>query len=79
MDEARLRELIRHYGFTISEFANRLDAGTQSLEYRGVMWSSARNGLQELERSPGRAAGGAAFPDIAEAGGREMRSGRQHA
>jgi len=51
MDEERLRELIRHYGFTISEFAYRLDAASQSLEYRGVIWSSARNGLQDLERS----------------------------
>jgi hypothetical protein len=49
MDEERLRELIRQYGFTISEFAYRLDA--QSLEYRGVIWSSGRNGLQALERS----------------------------
>lgn len=51
MDEERLRELIRHYGFTITEFAYRLDAESQSLEYRGVIWSSARNGLQALERS----------------------------
>jgi putative Mg2+ transporter-C (MgtC) family protein len=50
MDEERLRELIRHYGFTISEFAYRLDARSQSLEYRGVIWSNAASGLQELER-----------------------------
>jgi putative Mg2+ transporter-C (MgtC) family protein len=58
MDEERLRELIRHYGFTISEFAYRLDARSQSLEYRGVIWSNAAGGLQELER------GLLALPDV---------------
>ena len=58
MDEERLRDLIRHYGFTISEFAYRLDAGTQSLEYRGVIWSNAPTGLQALER------GLLALPDV---------------
>jgi putative Mg2+ transporter-C (MgtC) family protein len=58
MDEERLRELIRHYGFTISEFAYRLDARSQSLEYRGVIWSNAASGLQELER------GLLALPDV---------------
>ena len=47
--EERLRELIRRYGFTISEFAYRLDGGG-ALEYRGVMWSSAPARLQEVER-----------------------------
>jgi hypothetical protein len=58
MDEERLRDLIRHYGFTISEFAYRLDARSQSLEYRGVIWSNAAGGLQELER------GLLALPDV---------------
>jgi putative Mg2+ transporter-C (MgtC) family protein len=51
MDETRLRDLITRHGFTISEFAYRLDGGSQSLEYRGVIWSNERNGLHELERS----------------------------
>jgi putative Mg2+ transporter-C (MgtC) family protein len=58
MDEELLRDLIRHYGFTISEFAYRLDARSQSLEYRGVIWSNAAGGLQELER------GLLALPDV---------------
>ena len=44
MNEERLRELIHQYGFTISEFAYRLDAGSQSLDYRGVMKFSLRSG-----------------------------------
>jgi len=49
MNEERLRELIRQYGFTISEFAYRLDSGSQTLEYRGVMWSNAPARLHEVE------------------------------
>jgi putative Mg2+ transporter-C (MgtC) family protein len=58
MNEERLRELIRQYGFTISEFAYRLDAGSQSLDYRGVMWSNAPARLHEVER------GLLALPDV---------------
>lgn len=58
MDEERLRELIRHYGFRISDVAYRLDAATQSLEYRSVIWSKGGGGLQELER------GLLAMPDV---------------
>jgi putative Mg2+ transporter-C (MgtC) family protein len=58
MNEERLRELIREYGFTISEFAYRLDAGSQSLDYRGVMWSNAPARLHEVER------GLLALPDV---------------
>ncbi|HSU43124.1 MAG TPA: MgtC/SapB family protein [Casimicrobiaceae bacterium] len=58
MNEERLRELIRQYGFTISEFAYRLDAGSQTLEYRGVMWSNAPSRLHEVER------GLLALPDV---------------
>ena len=58
MNEQRLRELIREYGFTISEFAYRLDAASQALEYRGVMWSNAPCRLQELEQ------GMQALPDV---------------
>jgi len=50
MNEQRLRELIREYGFTISEFAYRLDGGSQSLEYRGVMWTNTPSRLRELEQ-----------------------------
>ena len=50
MNEEHLRELIRQYGFTISEFAYRFDAASQSLEYRGVMWSNAPARLQDVER-----------------------------
>ena len=58
MNEERLRELIHQYGFTISEFAYRLDAGSQSLDYRGVMWSNAPARLQEMEH------GLLALPDV---------------
>jgi putative Mg2+ transporter-C (MgtC) family protein len=58
MDDERLRELIRHYGFTIMDVAYRLDAATQSLEYRAVIWSKGRGGLHELER------GLLAMPDV---------------
>jgi putative Mg2+ transporter-C (MgtC) family protein len=51
MNEERLRELIREHGFTISDFTYRLNGSAQSLEYRGVMWSTSRHGLQRLERS----------------------------
>jgi len=50
MNEQRLRELIREYGFTISEFAYRLDGESQSLEYRGVMWTNTPSRLRELEQ-----------------------------
>lgn len=50
MNEERLRELIRQYGFTISEFAYRLNEGGLELEYQGVMWSNAPARLQEVER-----------------------------
>jgi putative Mg2+ transporter-C (MgtC) family protein len=49
-NEERLRELIRDSGFRISEFAYRLDARSQALEYHGVMWSNATGGLEALER-----------------------------
>ena len=58
MNDERLRELIRQYGFTISEFASRLDAHSQALEYRGVMWSNTSSGLQQLEH------GLLALPDV---------------
>jgi putative Mg2+ transporter-C (MgtC) family protein len=58
MNEDHLRDLIRQYGFTISEFAYRLDGGSQSLEYRGVMWSNAPARLHEVER------GLLALPDV---------------
>jgi putative Mg2+ transporter-C (MgtC) family protein len=48
-NEQRLRALIREYGFTINEFAYRLN-GDGVLEYRGVMWSSAPERLSEVER-----------------------------
>jgi putative Mg2+ transporter-C (MgtC) family protein len=50
MDEARLRELIGHYGFHVTDVAYRLDAATQSLEYRAVIWSKGRGGLEQLEQ-----------------------------
>ena len=49
--EERLRALIRRHGFTISEFAYSLDAASQVLEYRGVMWTKAPPPLPEVERS----------------------------
>jgi putative Mg2+ transporter-C (MgtC) family protein len=58
MNEEKLRELIRQNGFTISEFAYRLDVGSQSLDYRGVMWSNAPARLHEMER------GLLALPDV---------------
>ena len=51
MDEARLREIIRQCGFHVSDVAYRLDAATQSLEYRAVIWSKGRGGLQQLEQA----------------------------
>jgi len=58
MNEERLRELIREYGFTINEFAYRLERDGQALEYRGVMWSNAPARLHEVER------GLLALPDV---------------
>ncbi|HXR55681.1 MAG TPA: MgtC/SapB family protein [Casimicrobiaceae bacterium] len=58
MNEEHLRDVIRQYGFTISEFAYRFDAASQSLEYRGVMWSNAPARLQDVER------GLLALPDV---------------
>lgn len=58
MDEERLRGLIRQYGFTISEFAYQLDRESQSLQYRGVMWSNAPGRLHEVEQ------GLLALPDV---------------
>ena len=51
MDEAQLREIVRHSGFHVSDVAYRLDAATQSLEYRAVIWSKGRGALQELEQA----------------------------
>ena len=48
-NEERLRALIRQYGFTINEFAYRLDA-SGVLEYRGVMWASAPARLSEVQQ-----------------------------
>jgi putative Mg2+ transporter-C (MgtC) family protein len=57
MEEAQLREMIRRHGFRVSDMAYRLEADTQSLEYRAVIWSKGRGGLQGLEQgllaSPG--------------------------
>ena len=58
MNEDRLRDLIRDSGFTISEFAYRLEGASQSLEYRGVIWSNTASRLQDLER------GLLALPDV---------------
>ena len=56
-NEERLRALIRQYGFTINEFAYRLDA-SGVLEYRGVMWASAPARLSEVQQ------GLVAMPDV---------------
>ncbi len=51
MDEERLRDLIKRHGFTISDVAYRLDAGSQTLEYRTVIWSNTPGGVRGLERA----------------------------
>jgi putative Mg2+ transporter-C (MgtC) family protein len=51
LDEAQLRELFRQHGFRVSDVAYRLDAATQSLEYRAVIWSKGRGGLHELQQA----------------------------
>jgi putative Mg2+ transporter-C (MgtC) family protein len=56
-NEQRLRELIGRYGFTISEFAYRMEA-SGVLEYHGVMWSRGSARLAEVER------GLVAMPDV---------------
>ena len=51
MNEARLREMVHDYGFRVSDVAYRLDATSQSLEYRAVIWSKGRGRLEELQRA----------------------------
>ena len=51
MNEARLREMVHDYGFRVSDVAYRLDAASQSLEYRAVIWSKGRGRLEELQRA----------------------------
>jgi len=51
MDEARLRELIARHGFRITDIAYRLDARSQTLEYRVTMWARATESLRDLQQS----------------------------
>jgi putative Mg2+ transporter-C (MgtC) family protein len=51
MDEPRLRELIGRHQFRITDIAYRLDAHSQSLEYRVTIWSRTADALPDLQRS----------------------------
>jgi putative Mg2+ transporter-C (MgtC) family protein len=49
LGEDQLRRLMEEHGFTIDEFAYRLDRG--SLEYRAVIWTTRHDRLRALERA----------------------------
>ena len=50
-DEDWLRQLVRRFGFVITERSYRLDDESQRFEYRTVMWSVDPEGSHLLEQS----------------------------